>query len=177
MSVENRSPKNDQGIDRLHQVNDRLKGVTSKFDEGFKIIAVYIMWFIDLGLATWLLFNTRLVLIVIPAWLFDSNDYFYPKRVETTDKFFTLLLGIGWLVFMVITEEYFRRGAQKGKLTQRFATITGVVLLSIFVVGLILFGLQGFQGEGYQWLLLLAELVVGLLLLLYGRKKSAIPPS
>ena len=104
----------------------------------FRYVIVYVMWFINLGLATWLLISSRLVLLIIPALLFDPMDYFYPKRVEVFDKVFTLLLGIGWLAFMVITEDYFRKGVLKGNLKKRIASVTGTLLFCIFVVELIL---------------------------------------
>lgn len=138
-----------------------------------KYVFAYGMWFVNLGLATWLLFITRSVLLVVPALLFDPGDYFYPGRVETVDKVFTLLLGIGWLAFMVITEEYFRAGVLKENLTKRVAKVTGSVLLCIIVVDSILFGLQGFDGiDWLRWLILLTELIIGLILVLYSRKKA-----
>jgi hypothetical protein len=108
----------------------------------FKYVLVYGFWFVDLGLATWFLFRSRLVLLIIPALLFDPTDYFYPKRAEVVDKFFTLLLGIVWLSFMVISEEYFRASVLKGKLIKRITWVTGSLLFGILIVESILrFGL------------------------------------
>jgi hypothetical protein len=143
-----------------------------------KYIFAYSMWLVNLGLATWLLLITRPVLLVIPTLLFDPDDYFYPGRVETFDKFLILFLGIGWLAFMVITEEYFRSGAVKGNLTKRVTRVTGSILLCIFVVGLILFGLQGFAGVDWLRLMILSGvLIIGLVLVLYGRKNAPNKPT
>jgi len=142
-----------------------------------KYVVAYGMWLINLGLATWLLLLTRPVLLVIPTLLFDPEDYFYPGRVETFDKFLTLFLGIGWLAFMVITEEYFRSGAVKGNLTKRVTRVTGSILLCIFVADLIFFGLQGFADDGARWLLLLAALVIGIGLVVYSRKSATSNPT
>ena len=142
-----------------------------------KYLIAYGMWLVNLGLATWLLLITRPVLLVIPTLLFDPDDYFYPGRVETFDKFLTLFLGIGWLAFMVISEEYFRAGALKGSLSKRIARVTGSILLCIFVVDSILFGLQGFAGDWSRWLIRLAALVIGLGLVLFSRKRAASNPA
>jgi membrane protease YdiL (CAAX protease family) len=142
----------------------------------FQYVIAYGMWFVNLGLATWLLYISRFVLLVVPALLFNPEDYSYPKRAETLDKIFTLLLGIGWLAFMVITEEYFRAGVLKGNLTKRVTRVTGLVLLCVFVVDSILFGLQGFAGNGLRWLMLAVELAIGFVLVAYSRKSTASNP-
>ena len=139
-------------------------------------IFAYCVWFVNLGLVTWLLFIIRPVLLVIPTLLFDPGDYFFPKRVETVDKIFTLLLGVGWLAFMVITEEYFRTGVLKRNLTKRVTRITGIVLLCIFIVDSILFILQGFTGDWSRWLTLTAELIIGFGLVVYSRKNAESNP-
>ena len=135
-----------------------------------KFVFAYGMWFVNLGLATWLLFIARPVLIVIPVLFFDPDDYFYPGRVDSAEKFLTLLLGIGWLVFMVVSEEYFRGGVLKGDIKRRVARVTGSAFLCIFVVDLILFGMGNFEGNGSRWLILLAELIIGLVLVRYSRR-------
>jgi len=140
-------------------------------------LIAYGMWFVNLGLITWLLFIARPVLLVIPTLLFNPDDYFYPGRVETFDKFLTIFLGIGWLAFMVISEEYFRAGVSKGKLSERISRVTGSVLLCIFIVDLILFGLAGFDGNWSRWLILLAVLVIGLVLVMYSRNNITRKPS
>ena len=74
---------------------------------------------------------------------------------------------------MIITEEYFRAGIQKENLTKRVAQVTGPILLCIFVIDLILFGLQGLSSENwFRWPVLLTELVMGLFLVFYARKNA-----
>ena len=61
---------------------------------------------------------------------------------------------------------------------KRFARVTGPILMCIFLVDLILFGLQGFGGGDWlRWLILSAELVLGLMLILYARKTAANEPT
>ena len=130
------------------------------------------MWIIDLGLAAWFAFITRTVLFAVPAVLFHPGNFQFPKRAEVMDKVFTLLLGIGLLTFLVITQEYYQKGVQKGNLIERFARITGPIFLGIFIVDSILFYMQGFElTNWYRLLIILAELVFGILLVMYSRKK------
>ena len=156
-------------LNRLRFFDD--KGEASIRSDVFAHIAVYVMWFLNLGLAIWLLLNIRLLLLIFPAILLDATDYFYPQRVEASDKLITLSLGVVWLVFMVFTEEYFRRGIPQGDLIHRFAKVTGAVLISMFVVGLLVLGVQGFQRDWFHWLILSTEITVGIGLVLVGRKR------
>lgn len=134
------------------------------------------MWFIDLGLATWLLFIARTALLVVPALIFNPGNFQYPKRAEVADKVFVILLGIGWLTFMIITQEYYSSGIKKGDLAKRFARITGPLLLCIFFVDSILFWIQGYAANNWlRLLIIIAELVVGLILVIYARKKAETP--
>ena len=55
---------------------------------------------------------------------------------------------------------------------KRFARVTGPILLCIFVADLILFWLQGIGYDDWlRWLILLAELIMGSVLVLYGRRR------
>lgn len=130
----------------------------------------YVMWIIDLGLAMWLIFISRTVFLDILALSYGTGSWVYSRRVDLADKFFLLILGLGWLIFMVIVEAHFRAGAQSADLFRRFARVTGPVLLSIFGVDLILFWLQGVNaGNWFRWLILAAELGIGIALFKMGR--------
>ena len=100
----------------------------------------------------------------------DRNE----KTAQLIDQVFTILLGLGWLALFVLTEGYYRAGALQENLLKRFARVTGPILMCIFLVDLILFGLQGFGGGDWlRWLVLSAELVLGLMLILYARRTAA----
>jgi len=102
----------------------------------------------------------------------------YPKRAEVMDTVFTLLLGMGWLAFIVITLEYYQPGAHKRNLIKRFATVTGPLVLCIFIVDSILFFLQGMDANNWFRLLIISvELVVGIILVIYSRKNATNKPS
>jgi phosphoglycerol transferase MdoB-like AlkP superfamily enzyme len=88
------------------------------------------------------------------------------------DTVFTLLLGIGLLAFLVITQEYYLKGVQQGDLIERFARVSGPIFLGIFIVDSILFFMQGFDPSNwYRFLIILAELVVGIILIIISRKE------
>lgn len=137
-----------------------------------KYVGAYLMWIVDLGLSFWLFLLSRTVFLGLFALSYKGGNLVYAQRVEFADKVFTILLGLGWLVFMIIVEAYFRAGASRDDLLKRFAKITGPVVLGIFGVDLILFWLQGLGGGG--WLrqsMLAAELGIGIVLLMLARVK------
>ena len=89
------------------------------------------------------------------------------------DKVFTILLVIGLLTFLVITQEYYLKGVRKGDLLERFARVTGPRFLGIFIVDSILFYMQGIDlNNWYRLMIILAELVLGILLVIYSRKEQ-----
>jgi hypothetical protein len=135
-----------------------------------KYVGAYLMWIVDLGLSFWLLLMSRTVFLGLFALSYKGGNLVYAQRVDFADKVFSILLGLGWLVFMIIVEAYFRAGASRDDLLKRFASITGPVVLGIFGVDLILFWLQGVGGGG--WLrqsALAAELGIGIVLLMLAR--------
>jgi hypothetical protein len=78
---------------------------------------------------------------------------------------------LGWLGLFIFAECYYRAGALEEGLVKRFARVTGPILLCVFAVDLILFWLQGIGGDWLRWLILLAELIVGSVLVVYGKKR------
>ena len=143
-----------------------------------KYIGAYLMWIADLGLTFWLIFISRTVFLSIFALSYKGGPSFYAQqvysqRVDFADKLFSIMLGLGWLAFMIAVEAYFRAGAAGDDLFVRFARVTGPVVLGIFVVDLILFWLQGVGGGDWlRWLILAAELGIGITLLKLARPQS-----
>jgi len=131
------------------------------------------MWIIDMALAFWLCYIGRSAYLGIFALSYEKRGWSYGKLVGFLDKAFIIVLGVGWLIFMIIVEEYFRLGALKGDLLKRFARVTGPVLLGLFVVDLILFWLGGISsGNWFRWLILAGELGIGLVMLVYTKTKT-----
>ena len=143
-----------------------------------KYVIAYGMWIVDLGLSIWLLFISRTVLLGLLSLFSNPGDFQYPKMVDLFDRVFVVVLGLGWLVFSIITEEYYRAGALKENTLKRFARVTGPILLCVFIVDLMLFWLQGTGGENWlRWLILAAELGLGLAMVVSGRIKTANKPT
>jgi len=136
-----------------------------------KYVSAYLMWIVDLGLAFWLVIVIRTVYLSFFALSYKPGAYIYAQRVEFVDKVFVLILGIGWLIFMIISESYFRKSAVRDNLFQRFAMVTGPVLLSVFSVDLLLIWLQS-GGDWRHWLILAAEVGLGIILVTFARSQS-----
>jgi len=135
-----------------------------------KYVSAYLMWIVDLGLASWLFVISRTVFLGLFALSYQGGKLVYAQRVDFADKVFSILLGLGWLVFMIIVEAYFRSGVSREDLLKRFAKVTGPVLLGIFGVDLILFWMQNGDGSDWlRWLVLAAELGIGMILLMWAR--------
>jgi hypothetical protein len=139
----------------------------------FKYAVAYGMLLVDLGLSAWLFIMSRAVLFTFLALSHEQGDFRHLKRAQVIDHASTVLLGLGWLALFVFAEGYYRAGALEEGLTKRFARVTGPILLCVFVVDLILFWLQGIGGDEWlRWLILLAELIFGSVLVVYGRKRA-----
>jgi hypothetical protein len=83
---------------------------------------------------------------------------------------FLLILGVGWLIFMIVSESYYRKSAERDDLFQRFARVIGPILLTVFSVDLLLIWLQG-GGDWQRWLLLAAEVGIGIILVTFARSQ------
>ena len=143
-----------------------------------RYVVAYLMWIADLGLMFWLIFISRTVFLDIFALSYKggSSSYaqlVYSQHVDFADKLFSIMLGLGWLAFMIAVEAYFRAGAADDDLLVRFARVTGPVLLGIFIADLLLFWLQGVGGGDWlRWLILAAELGMGITLLKLAQPQS-----
>jgi hypothetical protein len=133
-------------------------------------VIAYVMWIIDIGLALWLFIISRSALLNYLGLFYKINSPQYEYTVGFIDKIFSIIVGLGWLAFLIFTEQYFRKGAQKGSLLRPFAKVTGSVMLGIFVVNLILLWLAGVGSSSLlSWLILAVELGVGIGLLVLAK--------
>jgi hypothetical protein len=138
-------------------------------------LLAYGMWIVDMVLAFWLAFLSRNVLLEILARFYPEESWSYPRWVVVIDRFYTLIIGLAWLVFMIIVEQYIMTGLKKGNLLKRIARVTGLVLLAIFAVDLSQTWLQGISsGNWLRWLILAAELILGIGMYVYY-KSTATP--
>ena len=138
-------------------------------------ILAYGMWIVDMVLAFWLAFLSRNVLLEILAKFYQKESWSYPRWVVVIDRFYTLMVGLGWLVFMIIVEQYILTGIKKGNLLKRIARVTGLVLLAIFAVDLSEVWLQGIgSGNWLRWLILAAELILGIGMYVYYKTTATL---
>ena len=143
-----------------------------------RYLIVYAMWIVNMALSMWLFYLTRTSALGILALFSGSGDFQYSKTVNLVDRILVVVLGLGWLIFSIFTEEYFRSGALKENFLKRIARITGPLLLCIFVVDLIFFWLLGVGGGDWmRWLILALELGAGLALVVFSRKEVINKPN
>ena len=94
------------------------------------VIYAYALWLVSVALALWLVLQMRLLFLVeLPMRSTTINHWAF----SAIDKFGFLILGILLLIYLVISEEYFRR------LIRRNFPFRAVV--SVFVVEGVLLGL------------------------------------
>jgi hypothetical protein len=138
-----------------------------------RYLGAYSIWIADLVLALWLAFLSREAFLDILALFYKEDNFAYLNAANFADKAFTVLLGLGWLAFMIVVEAYFRAGALEGDLIKRLARVTGQVLLWIFAVDLLSFWLRSVPSrDGLRWFLLTAELCGGMALLMLVKTRS-----
>ena len=132
----------------------------------FRYAIAYLLWILDLGLGIWLILLGRTALLGIFALSYKPGALTYAHRVDFIDKMYVIFIGLAWLTLMIVLEHSFRTSALTEKMPRRFATVTGALLLSIFVLDLILSWLQGGpSGNRLRWLILAAELGIGIALI------------
>jgi hypothetical protein len=143
-----------------------------------KYVVAYALWIVDLGLTIWFIIISRSGLLGLLSLIYHYGDVRYNYVAGFIDKFFWITFGLGWLAFMIFSEGYFRVGVQKNVLLKRFARVTGSILLCIFAVNLILLWVKGVgQGSWLNWLILAAELGLGIILLVSANRKATSKPN
>lgn len=142
----------------------------------FNYLAAYGLWLLDLALAFWLIIVIRTAYLGIFALYYKPGGLTYSLRVGFADKMFILILGIGWLIFMIVTESYFRNGVLRNDLFKRFARVTGPALLVVFSVDLLLAWLQSAR-NWWHWLILAAEVSLGVILVIFARSQLKSKPT
>jgi hypothetical protein len=137
-------------------------------------VIAYIMWIVDIGLALLLFILSRNALLRFLGLFYKQGSPQYNYSVSFIDKIFSIALGLVWLAFVIFTEQYFRKGVTKETLFRQITRVTGSLLLGIFVVNLILQWLPGVSSNYWMnWFILATELVIGITLVVFSKKKSS----
>ena len=137
-------------------------------------LLVYFVWTIVLALGIWLLLLSHTAFLNVAA-LYAQDSLERAWQIRSLEKFSILGMGLVCLIIMIVSEFYFRHGARRGYLFQRFARILGTEMLLLFVVDAVLLAAQGLRsGIWSRWLILGAELVLGIVLRVFARPSPSI---
>lgn len=138
-------------------------------------VLFYLLWTVLIAMGFWFLIISREV--ALTALFYYAGDDFVPRmQARFLDKAYFLSAGIAVLVFFYATEGYLRAGIEKHDMLRRFFKTAGWVLLVIFVTDFTLLALQQFTGGVWlRWMILAAELGLGVALTWAGRRKPAKP--
>lgn len=137
-------------------------------------IGMYLAWAIVAALGFWLLLVSRQVFTYVAA-RYVGDDIVRGWQVRFYDKVFFIVVALFVLALFTLTESYLRKGIARRNVVQRFAKIAGVELLVLFVLDVVLVVLQGFVAIGWsRWLILVAELGIGVALFAVGRGALAV---
>jgi len=84
---------------------------SSKARTALSVVLAYGLWLASAALSLWLVLQMRLLLLVeLPMRMLNINHWAF----SAIDKFGLVILGVVWLVFVVVSEEYFRRMIDHG---------------------------------------------------------------
>ncbi|MEJ5311073.1 MAG: hypothetical protein WHX52_15020 [Anaerolineae bacterium] len=136
-------------------------------------VVFYLLWTVLIALGFWFLILSREAFLTGAAY-YAGDSFTRGWQTRFFDKVFFLSAGIAVLVFFYGTEGYLRAGIEKHDLLRRFFKAAGWMLLVIFVTDFILLALQQFAGGVWlRWVILAAELGLGVALSWAGRRKPA----
>ena len=130
-----------------------------------KYIFAYAMWIAALSIAFWLIHISRTAFLNILVLFNTQGTMRYLNALIFADQVFVIVMGLGWLVFLIFSEEYFRIGVLEEVLLNRIIRVTGPLFLGVFSVDLILFWLNVGSQSWLRWLILAVELGGGIVLL------------
>ena len=138
------------------------------------IIVAYGAWIIDIGLSLWFFVLSRQAIQLWIATFYLNGSFSRRMSVRFIDQGFTIFIGLLMLIYMIVTENYYRVGVTKGMLARRIARLTGPLVLLIGLVDLFLALVLGAATVGTLRLVLVAlELIVGVAIIWFGfRRKS-----
>ena len=139
-------------------------------------LAAYIGWAVCITLAVWTLLVWRNAFQAALSIFFIRGSEWRGIQSGFYDKVFLLVIGLLWLYFMIISEQYLKKGADNQRLVNHLARIFGLIFLVTFVGDFFLFLLIGLNPFSWiRFLILVVELAlgVGLLMLAKNHQKAA----
>ena len=128
----------------------------------FGYISAYLFWAISLAVALWFLALARNTVPLLIANLLIQDPTHARTLQIIIDRVLILVGGIGWLAFMAIIEQYFRKGVIQECLCGRISRVFGILLVLIFLADSLQMLQTGIQSIFRSSpLVLLAELIFG----------------
>jgi hypothetical protein len=149
-----------------------------KIKTGASLILAYILWAVTLALGAWFAIIGRETFETYLGKYFiqEQGQFELARQARFWDLTVAVVLWLLWFVMLIITEEYYRRGAPKKTVWQRFAKVAGVLILLIFLADLFQNLMLGIGEVGWlRWLLTILELLAGVVLIYISRRKQAAP--
>lgn len=147
-----------------------------KVKKGIDAILFYVFWLVSLALGAWFVIIAREAFeTFLGRYFIKSPDQFTViRQARFWDLVVSVVLWILWFAMMIIVEEYYRRGAEKNVMWRRFARVTAILLILIFIASLSQNLMLGFAVVGLlPWLLSVLELFAGIALIIVSRFKPA----
>jgi hypothetical protein len=149
-----------------------------KIKAGASLLLAYLLWIVTLALGAWFAVIGREAFETYLGKYFiqEQGQFLLSRQARFWDLTVAVVLWLLWFVMMIITEEYYRRGVPKKTVWRRFAKVTGILLILIFVADLCQNLMLGIGTVGWlRWLLTVIELVAGVALTYLSRLKPAPP--
>ena len=139
-----------------------------------RVVGMYLLWVITIALGFWLLLVSREAFLMGAAF-YVGDDIVRGWQVRFLDKAVFIAAGLFVIILFTLTEGYLRGGLEKQDLFKRFAKITGIELLLIFVFDILLVLMQGATaGSWLRWLIVFIELALGIAFFRIGRSATKI---
>ncbi len=133
-----------------------------------KYVIAYLAWIIAFLLFLWFFIISRETVSNL-LHMSLGQTLQQVKMQEFLNRMYTFLAGLAWLIFMIVTESYFRHGAEKGDLARRVTRFIGVELALTFIADFILALMIGLDIlSPSRWILLIVEMVGGVGLIWLG---------
>jgi hypothetical protein len=96
----------------------------------WRVVLTYGLWLISAAIAVGIILVMRLFLLVDLPMTLPVN----PWSLSAIDKFGTVILGALWVIFLVLTEFYFRKLLKKGLPSSPILKLFAVEVLVLAVL-------------------------------------------
>ena len=133
-----------------------------------KYFIAYGMWFVFTLVGLFFLIVSRNSLMELLKRYYVQDKFQRGMEVQFFDKAYLLVVAFAILILMIVVEEYFKHGVQKGELAKRIFKVFGPEILLMFAASLASAYLVGFST--LIWLALGVQLVAGILMIYLGIK-------